>query len=86
MPRRFRDFAVAAFGVALLLAALALVDARVPGHVAGVAHDVSAGQWQPPEAVSNVLIHVASSPAADNVFVFAMVAAAVVLVFLMLRT
>jgi hypothetical protein len=86
MPRKIRDFALAALGIVLLLAALAVIDDRVPGQVAGVARDVAAGEWQLPAPAADMVAAVAGSPAADNIFVFALLAAALILVILMLRT
>jgi hypothetical protein len=87
MPRRIRDLALAAIGAALLIGALALVDQRVPGEMAGMARDVSSGQWRGRGSViDNLVTDVIGSPVANDTFLFAMVAAGVVLVILMVRT
>ena len=87
MPRRIRDLALAVLGAALLLGALALIDQRVPAQVAGVARDMSSGEWHARGSVINTLVaDVAGSPVANDVFLFSMVAAGVVLVILMVRT
>jgi hypothetical protein len=86
MPRRIRDFALAAFGVALLVGALAMLDERVPAHVMGAARDVSAGRIAAPGPVAQVMVDIASNPALDDAFLFAMAGAGVILVILMLRT
>jgi hypothetical protein len=87
MPRRIRDLALAAFGAALLIGALALIDQRVPREMAGVAREVSAGQWHGRgSAIDNLVSDIVGSPVANDMFLFAMVAAGVVLLILMLRT
>jgi hypothetical protein len=87
MPRRIRDLALAALGAALLLGALALVDRRVPAQVASAARAVSAGEWRARGSVVDILLtDIAGSPVANDVFLFSMVAAGVVLVILMVRT
>jgi hypothetical protein len=87
MPGRIRDLALAALGAALLVGALALIDQRVPAHVAGVARHVSSGEWRAPgSVVDNLLADVTGSAAANDVFLFSMVAAGIVLVILMVRT
>ena len=87
MPRRIRDLAVAALGAALLVGALALIDPRVPAQVAGVARDLSSGRWHARgSAVDNIVTEMAGSSVANDVFLFSMVAAGVVLVILMVRT
>ena len=87
MPRRIRDLALAALGAALLVGALALIDQRVPAHIAGLARDVSAGQWHARGSMVDHLVASATgSYVANDVFLFSMVAAGVVLVFLMVRT
>lgn len=87
MPRKIRDLALAALGAALLLGALALIDGRVPGRVAGMARDLVTGHWAEPGSVAGeLLIAYAASPLGDNAIVFAFIAAAIVLVFLMVRT
>jgi hypothetical protein len=87
MPRRIRDLALAALGAALLVAGLGLIDRRVPAEVAGAARHVSSGQWRAPgSAVDIVLTAVGGSAVANDVFLFSMVAAGVVLVILMVRT
>ena len=87
MPRRIRDLALAALGAALLVGALALVDQRVPAQVAAVARDVSSGQWHARgSAVDHFLADVTGSSVANDVFLFSMVAAGIVLVILMVRT
>ena len=87
MPRRIRDLALAALGAALLIGALSLVDRRVPAEVAGVARGVTTGQWHARGSiVDNLLADVTGSYVANDVFLFGMVAAGVVLVILMVRT
>jgi hypothetical protein len=87
MPRRIRDLALAVLGAALLLGALALMDQRVPAEVAEMARDVSSGQWHGTGSVIDDLVaDVIGSPVANDTFLFAMVAAGVVLVILMVRT
>jgi hypothetical protein len=87
MPRRVRDFVLAALGAAFILGAIALVDRRVPGEVAGIARQVSTGGWHARGSfVDNVLVQVAKSPMTDDIFLLAMVGAGVVLVILMVRT
>jgi hypothetical protein len=87
MRRRIRDLALAALGAALFLGALALVDQRVPGQVAGLARDVSSGQWhERGSTASHLIADVTGSAVANDVFLFSMVAAGVVLVILMVRT
>ena len=87
MPRRIRDLALAALGAALLVGALALVDQRVPAQVAGVARDVTSGQWHARGSVLDQLVaDVTGSAVANDFFLFSMVAAGVVLVILMVRT
>jgi hypothetical protein len=87
MPRKIRDLALAALGAALLLGALALVDGRVPGRLAGMVRDVAAGRWAEPGSVAGeLLIAYAASPLGDNTIVVAFIVAALVLVFLMVRT
>ena len=81
MPRKIRDLALAALGAALLLGALALVDDRVPGRLKGMVQDAISGRWvEPGSPVGNAMIEYASSPAADNVFLFALFGAGVPLV------
>jgi hypothetical protein len=87
MPRKIRDLALAAFGVALLVGALGLIDRRVPEEVQGFARNVSTGQWRAPGSmVDTVLTDITGSAVANDIFLFGMVAAGVVLVILMLRT
>jgi hypothetical protein len=87
MPRRIRDLALAAMAAALLVGALGLIDRRLPAEVAGAARSVSSGQWREPgSAVDTALTAVEASPVANDVFLFSMVAAGVVLVILMVRT
>jgi len=86
MPRKIRDLVLAALGVALLVGALGLVDHRVPGQVVGAARDVSAGRWHAPAPVAQLFADISADPILNDGFVIAMVAAGVVLVFLMVRT
>lgn len=87
MPRKIRDLVLAALGAVLLLGALALIDGRVPGRLAGMAREVSAGQWPPPGSFAgNLLTEITSRPFADNFFLYGFLVVGVVLVFLMLRT
>jgi hypothetical protein len=87
MPQRIRDFGVAALAIAALFVALTRVDQRVPSHVSQTIGDVASGRWASPGSpLGNLLMTVAASPALDNVFVLALLAAGVVLVFLMVRT
>lgn len=87
MPRRFRDYTVAAAALALLAAALTRIDDRVPASVAAAVADVTSGRWtRPGSPVGDMLLDVAGSPAFDNIFVVGMVGAAVVLAVLMVRT
>jgi hypothetical protein len=87
MPRRIRDLALAALGAALLVGALAVVDQRVPGEMAGMARGVSSGQWHARgSVVGDLVANVTGSSVANDTFLFAMVAAGVVLVVLMVRT
>jgi hypothetical protein len=87
MPRRIRDLVLAALGAALLVGALALVDQRVPAQVASIARDLSSGQWHARgSAVDNLVADMAGSSVANDVFLFSMVAAGIVLVILMVRT
>jgi hypothetical protein len=87
MPRRIRDLALAALGAALLIGALALIDQRVPAQVAGVAREVSSGGWHARgSAIDNLVADVTGSAVANDLFLFSMVAAGVVLVILMVRT
>jgi hypothetical protein len=87
MPRRIRDLALAALGAALLVGVLGLIDRRVPSEVAGAARSVSSGQWRESgSAVDTLLSALTNGPVADDLFLFSMVAAGVVLVILMVRT
>ena len=87
MPRKIRDLVLAALGVALVVGALALMDERVPNELARMAEGISSGQWHAPgSVVSNLLKDVNDSPVANDVFLFSMVAAGVVLFVLMVRT
>ena len=87
MPRRIRDFVLAALGAVILVGALALVDARVPNHVASVVRDLQSGQWLAQGSlVNNVVTDVTGSRAVEDVFLLAMLGAGVVLVILMVRT
>jgi hypothetical protein len=87
MPRRIRDLALAALGAALLVGGLALIDKRVPAQVAGVARDVSAGEWHARGSVLDHLVtDLTGSAVANDLFLFSMVAAGIVLVILMVRT
>ena len=70
-----------------MIGALALVDQRVPAQMAGVAREVSSGQWHARgSALDHFVSDVTGSSVANDMFLFAMVAAGVVLVVLMLRT
>ena len=87
MPRRIRDYGVAGLALVALFVALGRIDDRVPGRVAAFARELSPGRWnEPGSAVGNLLQDVAASPAADNLFLVALLGAAAVLVFLMVRT
>jgi hypothetical protein len=87
MPRRIRDFVLAALGAVILVGALALIDERVPRHVASVVQDVKSGEWLAQGSlVNNVVTDVTGSRAVEDVFLLAMLVAGVVLVILMVRT
>ena len=87
MPRRIRDLCLAALALAAAFAALTRIDDRVPARVAQGVKEIASGTWHDPGSpVGNVIADLAASPALDNVFMAAMLAAGVVLVFLMVRT
>jgi hypothetical protein len=87
MPQRIRDYGVAALALVAVFAALAGFDDRVPGRMTQAMSDVANGQWTAPGSpIGNFMLSVAASPAVDNVFVAALLVAAVVLLFLMVRT
>lgn len=87
MPQRIRDYGVAALALVAVFATLAGFDERVPGRIRQTIGDVISGQWTAPDSpVGQVMASVAASPAVDNVFVVALLATALVLLFLMVRT
>jgi len=88
MPRKVRDLLLAVVGAALVVGALALIDRRVPGQVAGMARDVSAGGWHARGSLLDTVLGdvLTSAPMAEDMFLMAIVAAGVVLVILMVRT
>lgn len=87
MPQRIRDYGVAALVLGLLLGVLTRIDQRVPDRVMQAASDVVNGRWKAPDTpLGSFLVDAASNPALDNMFVLALLAASVVLVFLMVRT
>lgn len=87
MPRRIRDYGVAILALGALFVALALVDDRVPGHVAQMAGDAWSGRWlEPGTGMGDLLMWIAASPALGNVFLVALMLAAGLLVLLMVRT
>jgi hypothetical protein len=87
MPQRIRDFAVAALALAAVFTALALIDERVPAHMRDLVSNAASGRLiEPGSDLGNAVATVAANPALDNVFVVAMVAVGVVLLFLMVRT
>jgi hypothetical protein len=87
MPRRIRDYGVAALAMAALFAALTSLDRRVPQQLTTAMESVTSGRWTAPGSpLGNVMMEVASNPVMDNYFVLGMLAAGVVLVLLMVRT
>ena len=87
MPQRIRDFGVAALALGAVFTALALIDERVPAYLRDLSADVANGRAvQAGTPVGNVMVTLLTSPAADNYFAIAMVAAGAVLLLLMLRT
>jgi hypothetical protein len=87
MPQRFRDYGVAAVTLAALFVALTGLDSRVPQRVTSAIDSVATGRWAVPGTVlGNMMWDVTSSPVLGNYFVVGMLAAGVVLVFLMVRT
>jgi hypothetical protein len=87
MPQRIRDYGVAALVLAALFAVLARVDDRVPGRAAQAIADVANGHWiAHGSPVGDLMMSISASPAVTNGFVAALLAAGVVLVFLMVRT
>lgn len=87
MPQRIRDYGIAALALAAVFAALSRIDPRVPNRVAQAFSDAVHGRWeQLGTPFGSVVRAVAASPALDNAFVAALLAAGVILVFLMVRT
>jgi hypothetical protein len=87
MPQRIRDYGVAALVLVALFVVLTRVDGRVPARVTQAIADVANGQWiAGGSPVGELMMSVSASPAVTNVFVAALLAAGVVLVFLMVRT
>jgi hypothetical protein len=87
MPQRFRDYGLAAVMVAALFGALTCLDGRVPQRVTSAIDSVASGRWATPgTAFGSMMWDVTSSPVLGNYFVVGMLAAGVVLVFLMVRT
>jgi hypothetical protein len=87
MPQRIRDYCVAALALAAAFAALTLIDERVPEYMHDRITDVSAGRvFHSGTPVGNLVQAVVVNGAIDNVFVMAMLAVAVVLLILMVRT
>ena len=87
MPQRIRDYGVAAVALGVTVAALTSLDHRVPGRIAQTIKDLANGHWLAPASpIGDLVVSVSASPAVTNASVVALLAAAVVLVFLMVRT
>lgn len=87
MPQRIRDYGVAALALVAVFATLAGFDDRVPRRIQQTIGDVISGEWMAPASpVGQLMASVTASPAVDNVFVAALLATALVLLFLMVRT
>ena len=87
MPQRIRDFAVAALALVVVIAALAGLDDRVPAYLKQAATAVVSGNVAPPGSpLGNVVASVAASPAMSDGFVAALLVAAVVLMFLLVKS
>lgn len=82
-PRRIRDWALAGVAAATAAAAIATVDDRVPAQLTRGLHGLWPGEAA---AVGTRLFDLTGASTLDNVFLVAMLAAAVVLVVLMVRT
>jgi hypothetical protein len=87
MPQRIRDYCVAALALGAALAALTLIDERVPEYLQDRVADIADGRFlKPGTPVGNLVAGVVVNGALDNIFVMAMLAVAVVLLILMVRT
>ena len=87
MPQRIRDFGVAAVALGAAFTALAFIDERVPTYMRELATDAANGRLiRPGSDIGNLVASVSANPALDNVYVFAMLAAGVVLFVLRVRT
>jgi len=87
MPRRIRDYGVAAVALTALVVALTRIDDRVPGHLSGMANDVWHGRLTAPAPeVTDFLVRMSGGSTLDNVFLVALVGAAGLLLVLMVRT
>jgi hypothetical protein len=87
MPQRIRDFGLAALALVAAFAALTLIDERVPEYIGDRLTALAEGRaFKAGTPVGNLMATVAANTAVDNVFVMAMLAVAVVLLILMVRT
>jgi hypothetical protein len=86
-PRRIRDVLGSALAVIALVAVLVSIDERAREGFARVASDVSHARWSAPLApITSVVAGVSADPRFENMFLMALVGAAVVLTLLMLKT
>ena len=90
MPRRIRDLALTAAALFVLFAMLISINPRLRERAGQLAGGINGPEW---DASGSVLgrtlrpaLDIASSYAADNVYLFVFLVAACVLLVLMLRT
>lgn len=87
MPRHIKGVVGTALALAALLAVLRTFDTRVQEHVNGLTRSVSGGNWsEPSSTLGRAIGELVGYQAFDNVFLVSLLAAAIVLVLLMLRT
>ena len=87
MPQRIRDYGVAALALAILFVVLTRVDERVPLRMLQALANAADGEWiAPGSAMGDLMFSVTANPGTGNIFALGLLVAAVVLLFLMVRT